>query len=163
MSTSGLLLMARGGVAQRSLNAAFASRLIHKRYEAVVQGVVSMTEGISETAWQEINLPIFLDWPQRPKRMIDVERGQTSKTRWRALSSNSTAQTSRLLLEPITGRSHQLRVHLCAIAHPILGDTLYAPPEVAALSERLLLHATELTLVHPISQKTLHFESAAPF
>jgi tRNA pseudouridine32 synthase/23S rRNA pseudouridine746 synthase len=163
MATSGLLLMARGPIAQRRLNAAFASRMVHKRYEAVVQGVAQTPSGFEATDWQDINLPIFLDWPQRPKRIIETERGQPSQTRWRVLSTDSHTQTSRLMLEPITGRSHQLRVHLAAVGLPILGDAFYAPVAVAAQSARLLLHATELSLSHPVSSETLHLQSPAPF
>jgi tRNA pseudouridine32 synthase/23S rRNA pseudouridine746 synthase len=137
--------------------------MVHKRYEAVVQGVAVTPKGFDATDWQDIDLPIFLDWPQRPKRVIDTERGQPSRTRWQVLSIDAGSSTSRLSLEPITGRSHQLRVHLAALGLPILGDALYAPPAVAAQSARLLLHATELSLSHPVSLDTLHFQSAAPF
>ncbi len=159
MSTSGLLVMARGIAAQRSLNDAFATRSVHKRYEAVVSGVVSAPD----SGWQLIDLPILLDWPNRPKRIIDAKLGKPSRTRWQALAMDPLHNTSRLALEPITGRSHQLRVHLQALGHAILGDMLYAPPQVAAQSNRLLLHACMLELTHPVDRQTMRFVSTTPF
>lgn len=159
MATSGLLVMARGKAAQRSLNDAFASRAVHKRYEAVVDGLVQAPD----FEWQLIDLPIFLDWPNRPRRIIDTLHGKPSSTRWHLLETNHAQGTSRLALAPVTGRSHQLRVHLQAIGHPILGDMLYAPERVAALSDRMLLHACVLELIHPASLETMRFVSPAPF
>ncbi|WP_405048408.1 RluA family pseudouridine synthase [Rhodoferax sp.] len=163
MGTSGLMVMARSATAQRMLNDAFAHRMVRKRYEAVVEGVVVPPVSAIDNLWQEINLPIALDWPNRPLRVIDSLLGKPSQTRWQVMSVNLTSGTSRLKLEPLTGRSHQLRVHLMAIHHPILGDHLYAPANVAAKSDRLLLHATTLELTHPISQQCMRFTSAAPF
>lgn len=159
MSTSGLLVMARGLTVQRKLNDAFAGRLIHKRYEAIVNGVIEATDG----AWQRIDLPILLDWPNRPRRIIDAQQGKPSCTRWQLLATDPLHNTSRVALEPVTGRSHQLRVHLQAIGHAILGDMLYASPQVAELSGRLLLHACMLELTHPVHQQTIQFVSPAPF
>jgi len=159
MSTSGLLVMARGISAQRSLNDAFAARSIHKRYEAVVDGVIEATD----SAWQLIDLPILLDWPNRPRRIIEAQHGKPSSTRWQLLATDPVHHTSRLALEPITGRSHQLRVHLQAMGHAILGDMLYATPQVAAQSGRLLLHACMLELTHPADQQRMRFVSPAPF
>lgn len=163
MATSGLMLMARGAAAQRLLNDAFASRAVHKRYEAVVDGLLRPQEQQDDGSWQEINLPIALDWPHRPLRVIDAQSGKPSQTRWQVVSLDETSGTSRLRLEPLTGRSHQLRVHLKAIGHPILGDTLYAPPSVQAKAPRLLLHATELGLIHPVSHQPMRWLSPAPF
>jgi len=163
MATSGLMVMTRSVASQRSLSQAFAERRVHKRYEAVVDGLPS-AQGIADVdGWHEIDLPIFLHWPNRPKRVIDAVLGKPSKTRWQVISSNITEQTSRLALEPVTGRSHQLRVHLLAIHHPILGDALYAPAAIAAKSSRLLLHATQLDFIHPVSLQAMHFVSPAPF
>ncbi|MDD2883002.1 MAG: pseudouridine synthase [Rhodoferax sp.] len=159
MATSGLLVMARGTAAQRSLNDAFAARSVQKRYEAVVEGVMDTTDDAS----QLIDLPIFLDWPNRPKRIIDSQHGKPSTTRWQVLATNPINGTSRVALEPITGRSHQLRVHLQAIGHAILGDQLYASPEVAARCNRLLLHACALELTHPADLRPMHFVSPTPF
>lgn len=152
MATSGLLLMARGPQAQRQLGMAFAQRCVHKRYVAVVEGVVPHAEG-------EIDLPLAPDWPQRPRQRVDSTHGKPSLTRYRVLSVDHTLRRTRLCLEPVTGRSHQLRVHLLAIGHRIVGDTLYG----AAPHERLLLHASELALEHPVSGATVRLQSEAPF
>jgi len=163
MGTSGLMLMARGAAAQRLLNDAFASRAVHKRYEAVVDGLVRPQGQQNSELWHEINLPIALDWPHRPLRVIDAQSGKASQTRWQVVSLDPSSGTSRLRLEPLTGRSHQLRVHLKAIGHPIVGDTLYAPTCVQAKAPRLLLHATELGLIHPVSNQPMRWLSPAPF
>jgi len=159
MATSGLLLMARGLSAQKKLNAAFENRQVEKRYVACVAGVLPIG-----AHWQTIDLPILVDWPNRPLRTIHPE-GQPSVTRWRCIAKEILAgnETSRLELEPLTGRSHQLRVHLQALGHPIAGDSLYAPPEVQALATRLLLHASSLSLPHPLSGETLSFHCPADF
>lgn len=163
MGTSGLMLMARSAEVQRILNDAFAHRNVLKRYEAVVDGLPEPPVEADHVQWQEISLPIALDWPNRPRRLIDSHLGKPSVTRWQFISVDRAASTSHLRLEPVTGRSHQLRVHLKAIGHPILGDTLYAPTAVAAASARLLLHATELALMHPVSLKPMRWVSPAPF
>ena len=161
MATSGLLLMARGAEMQRRLSKAFADRSVGKRYVAVVAGLLEAPEGAG--GWGVIDLPIAADWPNRPLRVIDKERGQTSTTRWRLLAHDREAGTTRVELEPVTGRSHQLRVHLLAIGHPILGDALYAPPDVAAAAPRLLLHASELRFAHPSAGAAMELSSAPPF
>lgn len=150
MATSGLMVMARGIEAQRQLNASFAERKVHKRYVAVVQGDCRPPETATGDGWQQIDLPILVDWPNRPLRKIDLESGKPSSTRWRCVAYNPQHNVSRLELAPLTGRSHQLRVHLKALGHPILGDTLYAPPDIASMSPRLLLHASELAFAHPL-------------
>lgn len=154
MSTSGLIVMARGMAMQRILNAAFANRAVAKCYTAVVAGQPSETQG-------QIDLPILVDWPNRPLRKIDWENGKPSCTRWRVLGTLD--DRTRLELEPVTGRSHQLRVHLAAIGHPILGDALYAPLPVQALASRLLLHASTLALQHPATGAALRWDCAAAF
>ena len=161
MATSGLWLMARGSQAQRALGEAFAQRQVSKQYVAVVAG----RPGTSLPAddWALIDLPIAADWPNRPRRIIQPERGKPSQTRWRVLAYDEQADVTRVALEPLTGRSHQLRVHLQALGHPILGDTLYAPPEVQARAPRLLLHATELRFAHPVTGATMAFSSPAAF
>lgn len=163
MATSGLLVMARGAQAQRQLNQAFASRAVFKHYEAVVAGTLIPTDTQDASTWSLIDLPIHLDWPRRPLRIIDVQQGKPSMTRWRVLSIDPAAQTTRLALEPVTGRSHQLRVHLQAIGHPILGDALYAPAPVQALAPRLLLHASSIELPHPTSGQRMRWDCPAPF
>ena len=152
MATSGLMLMARGAAMQRSLSVAFAERRVGKRYVAVVEGELSADSG-------EIDAPLAADWPRRPRQMVDARSGKPSLTRWRVLSRGSGC--TRLELEPLTGRSHQLRVHLQHIGHPIRGDDLYAPQPT--LGARLLLHATQLDFAHPDTQVALRFVSASPF
>ncbi|MEO5795435.1 MAG: pseudouridine synthase [Rhodoferax sp.] len=154
MATSGLILMARGVAMQRLLNAAFAGREVTKRYTAVVAGRPAEAQG-------QIDLPILVDWPNRPLRKIDWEHGKPSCTRWQVLEALD--GSTRLALEPVTGRSHQLRVHLAAIGHPILGDALYAPAAVQAMASRLLLHASHLALQHPATGVALRWDCVAAF
>lgn len=149
MATSGLLLMARTPEVQRALSQAFADRQVGKRYQAIVQGCMAAPE--NKNGWGDIELPIAADWERRPLRVIDHERGKPSHTRWRLLASDAAAQTSRLELSPVTGRTHQLRLHLAAIGHAILGDALYADTSAQARAPRLLLHATRLAFTHPVS------------
>ena len=168
MATSGLMLFARGADAQRRLSRAFAQREVHKRYVAVVQGHIDLAhlkfsaEGV-EGAVGEIDLPLLADWPNRPLQKVDRVHGKPSLTRYRVLAFDAASNTTRVELEPVSGRAHQLRVHLLAIGHPILGDRLYAPPEVQAASERLLLHATRLAFAHPVSGAPVEVESIVPF
>lgn len=152
--TSGLMVMARGAAMQRALSQAFAARAVAKRYVAVVRGrLVGPAD-----AWGVIDLPLICDWPNRPRQKVDPVHGKPSVTRWRVLGHEGEA--TRVELAPVTGRSHQLRVHLAAIGHPILGDPLYAP---ASATPRLLLHASGLGFGHPASGAALAFESPAPF
>jgi tRNA pseudouridine32 synthase / 23S rRNA pseudouridine746 synthase len=156
MATSGVVLMARGSAAQRALNLAFAERAIEKTYLAVVHALMANDHG-------EIDLPLAADWPNRPLQMVDALHGKPSLTRYRVLARDPAANTTRVALQPVTGRSHQLRVHLQALGHPIVGDALYAPAALQAAAERLLLHALSLRLVHPSTGDSLSIESAAPF
>jgi len=156
MATSGLLLFARGAAAQRLLSMAFEQRAVAKRYVAIVAGRLDPAQG-------SIDLPLAADWPNRPRQQVDRARGKPSLTHYEAAEYDSALDRSRVRLEPVTGRSHQLRVHLLAIGHPIVGDALYAPPDVAAASGRLLLHASRLELVHPTTGRALAFDNPAPF
>ncbi len=154
MATSGLMLFARGIHAQRALSRAFAQREVHKRYAAVVHGELAPEHGV-------IDLPLLADWPNRPRQKVDREHGKPSLTRYRVLAVE--AGRTRVELEPVTGRAHQLRVHLLAIGHPIVGDALYAPAVGAAAADRLLLHACALRFAHPVSGADLAFASNVPF
>jgi tRNA pseudouridine32 synthase/23S rRNA pseudouridine746 synthase len=160
MATSGVWLMARGTDAQTRLGKAFASRQVAKRYVAVVAGVPDATP---QDDWSEIDLPLGRDWPNRPRSKVDLVDGKPSVTRWRVLGPGPRPGTTRLELEPVTGRTHQLRLHLSAIGHPILGDALYAPPAVLGASDRLLLHASELRVPHPDGGTLTTWTSTAPF
>ncbi len=165
MATSGLLLMARKPEVQRQLNQAFAERQVYKRYAAVVQGLMSQPPDTAD-GWQLIDLPIALDWPRRPLRVIDTAQGKPSQTRWRLESCDTAHQTSRLQLEPLTGRSHQLRVHLQALGHPIQGDALYQPVALCGhpdRPDRLSLHASALGFWHPVTGLRIELESPTPF
>jgi tRNA pseudouridine32 synthase/23S rRNA pseudouridine746 synthase len=161
MATSGLLVMARSPAAQRALNLGFEKRQVHKRYIAVVQGRLAPPD--LADGWGLIDLPLILDWLNRPRSIVDRAAGKPSRTRWRVLAHDAGANATRVALEPITGRSHQLRVHLQALGHPILGDPLYAPPEAFAAAPRLLLHAERLALFHPVTDQAMAFESPVPF
>lgn len=164
MATSGLLLMARSLAVQRLLSMAFASREVQKRYVAVVDGCVKTAQnGAPTEPWQLIDRPIAPDWPNRPLQKIDLERGKPSQTQFRVLSYDATNNTTRLELAPITGRTHQLRVHLQALGHPILGDALYASLEIVAKSNRLRLHASVLKLHHPLTGVALSIRHLPPF
>ena len=154
MGTSGLLLFARGQAAQRLLSRAFEERRVHKRYVAVVTGEMQATTG-------EIDLPIGAHWPDRPRRRVDRDKGQAALTRYRVLDTR--ADRTLVELEPVTGRTHQLRLHLAAIGHPIVGDALYAPPPVQAAAPRLLLHASRLAFPHPATGQTCELSSEPGF
>ena len=156
MATSGLVLFARGAVMQRQLSMAFAQREVHKRYEAIVTGLLDNGEG-------RIELPLAADWPTRPRQKVDAHHGKASLTSWRVLARDVKARHTHVELTPHTGRTHQLRVHLAAMGHAIVGDALYATPYVAAASPRLLLHATVLGIQHPQGGEALAWQSAAPF
>lgn len=157
-ATSGLMLLARGIAMQRALNSAFAERRVHKVYQAQVHGLLEHPG--SDDGWGQIDLPLLPDWPNRPRSKVDHAGGKPSRTRWRVLAHDRAGHTTRVLLEPVTGRSHQLRVHLAAIGHPIVGDTLYGPPDGAP---RLLLHACLLRLHHPADGRLLTLDSEAGF
>ncbi|MFM2065797.1 MAG: hypothetical protein RLZZ584_706 [Pseudomonadota bacterium] len=170
-ATSGLLLFARGLEMQRRLSRAFELRQVHKRYIAVAAGRLGDEAGASGS----IALPLIADWPRRPLQKVDLLHGKPALTHWRVLAhelragpDGAAAQgdarwVTRLELCPVTGRSHQLRLHLAAIGHPLLGDALYAPADIAAAAPRLLLHAEQLTLQHPGSGADLHLHAPVPF
>ncbi len=157
MATSGLVLMARSPEMQRALGDAFATRQVHKGYEAIVDGQLPGGDG-----WSLIDAPLMADWPRRPLQKIDPS-GKPSQTRWRLKRALPERGASHLWLEPLTGRSHQLRVHLLSIGHPILGDALYGNEDVRQRAPRLLLHATVLEFRHPADGRLLRLESPPPF
>lgn len=150
--TSGLLLHARGKPMQVALSAQFEQRQVDKCYEAIVQGLLQADAG-------QVDLPLMVDWPNRPKQKVDHEGGKPALTRWRVLARDAHAQRTRVALEPVTGRSHQLRLHMASLGHPIVGDVLYD----AAPAQRVCLHARQLRFTHPVTGELLQFESAVPF
>lgn len=156
MATSGLVVMGRGANMQRELSIAFMDRKVDKRYVAVVDGIVEQNSGT-------VDLPLIIDWPNRPRQKVDFENGKQAVTHYRVVLRDGLRQTSRVELEPLTGRAHQLRMHMLHLGHPILGDDIYAPEAVLAKAERLLLHAERLTLRHPITREEMEFVAKAPF
>ncbi|PKP82970.1 MAG: RNA pseudouridine synthase [Alphaproteobacteria bacterium HGW-Alphaproteobacteria-18] len=154
MATSGLLLMARSKEMQRALSGLFERGDIEKSYLADVWGAPAPASG-------EIDLPLITDWPNRPLQKVDHEIGKPSRTLYETLSVS--AGIARLKLTPLTGRSHQLRVHLAAIGHPILGDEFYATGEALAARPRLALHAARLAFTHPSTGDRMEFDAACPF
>lgn len=156
MATSGILVFARGPAMQRALSIAFQSRTVDKRYTAVV-------EGLLDAACGSVDLPLITDWPNRPRQKIDPVIGKPSLTHWQVIARETVAGRTRVALTPVTGRSHQLRVHMQALGHPILGDELYGTADGIASAARLLLHASTLTLPHPVSGEPLQLRSDAPF
>lgn len=156
MSTSGMIILARGKPMQAEFSRMFRDREIKKQYMAVVGGIVKPTIGL-------IELPLLVDWPNRPKQQVTFTRGKASTTGFTVLSRDTEAGSSKLLLDPITGRSHQLRVHMQAIGHAIVGDEFYATESVLAMADRLLLHACWLQFKHPISHELIDLTSKEPF
>ena len=154
MGTSGIVVMARGARAQRELSILFQERRVRKRYQALVDG------RWSAGAAGEIELPISVDWPNRPKQKVDHATGRPSLTRYRVVD---TGPVSRIELEPVTGRSHQLRVHMEAMGHPIIGDDFYGTPESCAKAERLMLHACRIEFGHPETGAPLRVDCPPPF
>ena len=155
MATSGLMVFGLHSDSQRALSMLFEARQVHKRYLAWVEGLLPVSDD-----WQTIDLPLMADWPKWPLQKADVN-GKPSVTQWRCLKHHDSLSVSLLELHPLTGRSRQLRVHLQAIGHAILGDALYAP---ALTSEHgLMLHAGELGFVHPITQQDMHWQCPPPW
>lgn len=154
MATSGLMVLALTTQSHRALSEAFAARQVDKVYEAFVAGTPDPESGI-------VDLPLIADWPNRPRQKVDRDVGKPSLTHYAVIAREG--DRSRVRLEPVTGRSHQLRVHMAEIGHPILGDAFYAPADVEALSPRLLLHARRLSFDHPDSGVRLSFDSPPPF
>ncbi len=159
MATSGIILMALNKPAHVEISRQFEKRLTKKRYIARVFGKVAEQTG-------SVEKPLICDWPNRPKQKVDFEHGKKALTHYKVLdySDDIDGQTTTLVeLTPITGRSHQLRVHMLAIGHPILGDRLYAHEKALTVSNRLQLHAQMLAITHPVSQQALTFSKACPF
>jgi tRNA pseudouridine32 synthase/23S rRNA pseudouridine746 synthase len=155
MPTSGLLVFARDADMHRRLSQLFRERGVKKYYFAMVAGQIEINMG-------EVDLPLGSDWPNRPKQKINFARGKSSLTRYRVLAHDAVMNTSRVELEPVTGRTHQLRVHMAAIGHPIVGDRLYGGGAGTTV-QRLLLHASMMSFTHPVSAEPLTMVCKAPF
>lgn len=174
MATSGIMVMALNKESHRHISKQFELRKTKKRYFARVFGDVKNSTG-------EVNLPLICDWPNRPKQMVDYERGKKALTHYEVVEvtpdeSHQTVKSkigdgttgdeineTLVALYPVTGRSHQLRVHMLALGHPILGDRLYAHSEALAMASRLQLHAESLCFSHPRTDEWLSFQSTIPF
>lgn len=154
LPTSGVMVFARTKAAQRHIGMQFEKRQTRKTYVARVWGNVAEDTG-------HIDLPLIVDWPNKPKQMVCHENGKPSQTDWVVLARDT--NTTRMRLHPKTGRTHQLRVHMMAIGHPILGDRFYATGEAFTAADRMLLHAEELALRHPVSGEEMTFRSEVPF
>ncbi len=155
MSTSGIMVFGLHADSHRALSRQFQDRKVAKTYEAEVWNTPETEKG-------EISLPVRCDWPNRPRQMVDHELGKSALTRYIRIN-NSREHYGRVELEPVTGRSHQLRVHLAEIGHPILGCEFYAHSEAKSAASRLHLHARELSFYHPESNEKLSFHSPVPF
>ena len=155
MATSGILLFSLSKAADRELKRQFREREPKKYYQALVWGHVEQDHGVVE-------LPLICDWENRPRQKICFERGKRAVTFYDVLQRYPN-NTTRVKLTPITGRSHQLRLHMLALGHPILGDKFYAHPQAKALSPRLCLHAESLQIQHPITGETMEFTAPVGF
>ncbi|MFT8209687.1 MAG: bifunctional tRNA pseudouridine(32) synthase/23S rRNA pseudouridine(746) synthase RluA [Symbiopectobacterium sp.] len=155
MATSGVIAVALTKAAERELKRQFREREPKKSYIARVWGWLEHDDGL-------IDLPLICDWSNRPKQKVCFEQGKPAQTQYQVLARDADG-TTRVKLMPITGRSHQLRVHLLALGHPILGDCFYAHPEAKALAPRLLLHAQELAITHPTFGTPMHFRCEPDF
>lgn len=152
--TSGLLIVARNADSHRELSRQFQDREVDKRYMALALGRFEEPGG-------KITLPLRYDPPTKPRHVVDMETGQPSLTEWALIEQFD--NHARVALIPHTGRSHQLRVHMQALGHPLLGDPLYAPEEACPQGSRLCLHAEFLAFTHPVTQARLSFQRNAPF
>ncbi|PSH32331.1 bifunctional tRNA pseudouridine(32) synthase/23S rRNA pseudouridine(746) synthase RluA [Yersinia pseudotuberculosis] len=155
MATSGVIVVALTKAAERELKRQFREREPKKTYIARVWGHLAQEEGL-------IDLPLICDWPNRPKQKVCYETGKSAQTEYQVISRDDDGST-RVKLSPITGRSHQLRVHMLAMGHPILGDGFYAHPEAKAMASRLQLHAQQLCITHPEFGTPMHFKCEAEF
>lgn len=154
MATSGLIVFGKHKMAERHLKAQFRERVTHKLYYARVWGNVELDKG-------RIDLPLICDWPNRPKQMVCFENGKPSVTDYEVIKREK--KTTLLRLLPITGRSHQLRVHLLSLEHPIVGDGFYAHTAALNYSPRLQLHAAELCILHPATNAAMHLSAPCDF
>lgn len=154
MATSGLMILALNKPSHKAISLQFEKRQVQKTYFARVYGVPDNNSGV-------VTLPLICDWPNRPKQKVDFEHGKSAETSWHVIERER--ESSLVRLHPKTGRSHQLRVHMMSLGHPILGDRLYAHEDALAMSSRLQLHATEISLLHPRTEQKVEFYAECPF
>ena len=156
MATSGIVVLALSHQAQSQISQLFAKRQVTKTYHAIVSGRLNVTEDC-------IDKPLICDWEHRPKQKVDYEYGKSAQTHYRVSHYYEESHTSRVILSPLTGRSHQLRVHMSSIGHPILGDYFYAPNNIYQSSKRLLLHAQAIEFIHPLENRVIAITCPTPF
>lgn len=154
LPTSGVIVIALNRAAHAHIGLQFEKRRTRKYYVARVHGQPVDEAGV-------IDLPLATDWPNRPRQQVDHERGRSAQTEWKVIERESAA--TRVGLVPHTGRSHQLRVHMLTLGHPILGDALYAPEPAYRAADRLQLHAERLEFEHPVDGDQRVFEAPCPF
>ncbi|MDN3639742.1 pseudouridine synthase [Simiduia curdlanivorans] len=155
-ATSGLIIVARSKDVHRQLSILFEQRKIEKSYTAIVSGIIEDDAG-------SVDLPLICDWPNRPLQKVDMETGKPSRTLYQCVERNQANNSTRVILTPVTGRSHQLRVHMQQLGHPILGDQFYAPEPVRNASPFLCLHATQLSFTHPVTNSGIKVVSEPKF
>ena len=155
MPTSGIIMFALNKDMQKAMGHLFEKKLIYKQYFAKVHGLLKEKKGI-------INQPLITDWVNRPKQKIDYENGKPSQTKYRLISFDSD-NNSLILLQPVTGRSHQLRVHMSSLGHAILGDDLYGTVQTRNASKRLLLHAQNISFIHPLTGHSININCKVNF
>lgn len=154
MDTSGVIIFALSKSTQRSLNLQFEKRIVKKLYEARVFGNIKEDNGF-------IDLPLIVDWPNRPLQKIDAKEGKSALTHWQVLDREG--DVTRVALMPETGRTHQLRVHMMSLGHTILGDRFYGNVAEINLANALQLHAKDLMIIHPKNGKKITFKAPLPF
>ncbi len=152
--TSGVLVLALNKRAHGKIGSQFEHRQTTKFYVARVAGIIEEDEGL-------VDLPLATDWLNKPRQRVDHENGRAAQTRWQVIEREANA--TRVKLVPLTGRTHQLRVHMKAIGHVILGDVFYADPEALAAADRLQLHAAELGFTHPTTGEFTTYSAPLPF
>lgn len=156
MATSGLVIFAKNHMTQKSMGHLFERREVHKTYHAIVKGRPIPEQGT-------VDLPLICDWPNRPKQKVCYETGKQAKTHYKTVEHWHDSNTTLIHLTPVTGRSHQLRVHCLELGHPILGDNLYNDGTTQTLAKRLLLHAAKLEFKHPITQEEMAITCESSF
>jgi tRNA pseudouridine32 synthase / 23S rRNA pseudouridine746 synthase len=155
MATSGILMFAKHREAEVAVSKMFQARAVTKQYTALVQGKVCSAG--------EVNVPLIADWDNRPRQMVDYALGKAAQTFYDVIAYDTEQDISRMKLTPVTGRSHQLRVHMLHIGHPITGDKIYHPEPHKSPLQRMALHATHLAFLHPLSHRAICLDSAVPF
>ncbi|ENW79507.1 hypothetical protein F909_03118 [Acinetobacter sp. ANC 3929] len=155
MATSGLLMFAKHREAEVAVSKMFQARTVKKYYVALVQGQIQ-SEG-------SVEVPLITDWENRPRQIVHFELGKQAKTLFQCMAYDAVSDQSRVRLEPVTGRSHQLRVHMMHIGHPIMGDKLYHPEPAKFHLKRMALHAAYLAFQHPLKQHDVEIHSEVKF